>query len=295
MRAAPRRPLGEALPDFRPSHETFDTSTEMTISIAGAGHMGGAILRGLASSPERPALRVFDADPARAAALAAETGAEASPGAAECAAGADAVVAAVRPADMPALLAALSPAVSPEGPLVLSIAAGRTTAWIEGLLPAGARVVRAMPNLGASVGLAATAFSLGARATRADAALAHAVLSGFGLAVELPEKDIDAVTALSGSGPAFFASALQSLAEGGAALGLPPETARALAVQTMLGTATVLSRRGAPAPGKFVESVATPGGTTAAGMAVLGASDAKAVFAATLAAAARRAGELASS
>ena len=267
----------------------------MTIAIAGAGHMGGAILRGLASSPLAPSLKVFDADQTRAAAIAAETGAEVAPGAAECAAGCAAVVCAVRPADMPALLSALAPAAAPDGPLVLSIAAGRTTPWIESLLPPGARVVRAMPNLGASVGLAATAFALGSRASRDDAELAGAVLSSFGTALELPESALDAVTALSGSGPAFFAAALEYMAEGGEALGRAPDAARALAVQTMLGTATVLSRRGAPAPGKFVESVATPGGTTAAGMAVLGASDAKAVFAATLAAAARRAGELASS
>ena len=267
----------------------------MTIGIAGAGHMGGAILRGLAASPQKPALRVFDSDAARASALAAETGADPAPDAAACAAGCDAVVCAVRPGDMPGLLAALAPAATPGGPLVLSIAAGRTTAWIESLLGPGARVVRAMPNLGASVGLAATAFALGSRATRADAALARSVLSSFGSATELPESRLDAVTALSGSGPAFFAAALEYLAEGGAALGLDPETARALAVQTMLGTATVLSRPGAPSPDRFVASVATPGGTTAAGMGVLGASDAKAVFAATLAAAARRAAELASS
>ena len=267
----------------------------MTIGIAGAGHMGGAILRGLATCPQKPALRVFDSDAARAAALAAETGACAAPDAAACAAGCDAVVCAVRPADMPALLAALVPAATPDGPLVLSIAAGRTTAWIESLLPPGARVVRALPNLGASVGLAATAFALGARATPADAALAQTVLSSFGAATALPESQLDAVTALSGSGPAFFAAALEYLAEGGAALGLAPETARALAVQTMLGTATVLARPGAPAPDRFVASVATPGGTTAAGMDVLSASDAKAVFAATLAAAARRAAQLASS
>ena len=85
----------------------------MTIGIAGAGHMGGAILRGLAASPQKPALRVFDSDAARASALAAETGADPAPDAAACAAGCDAVVCAVRPGDMPGLLAALVPAATP--------------------------------------------------------------------------------------------------------------------------------------------------------------------------------------
>lgn len=255
--------------------------------------MGGAILRGLAAAQEKPLLRVFDADPARLAAIAAETGARAAESAAECASGADAVVAAVRPADMETLLSSIAPAATPDGPLVLSIAAGRTTAWIEERLPAGARVVRAMPNLGASVRLGATAFSPGANATVKDRALALAVLSSFGTAVEMPESRLDAVTALSGSGPAFFAFALKAMADGGAALGLDPGDARTLALRTMLGAATVLSRPGAPSPEDFVASVATPGGTTAAGMEILGRSDLPAVFAETLAAAARRAAELA--
>lgn len=262
----------------------------MKTSIIGAGHMGGAILRGLAASGGKHELMLFDADGARAAAIAAETGAVAAADAASCAAWSDVVVLAVRPADLGGLLRRM-----PEGPqpLYLSIAAGRTTRWIEQRLPPGARVVRAMPNLGASVRLGATAYARGSAATAEDAAAAATVLSSFGLAVELKERDLNAVTALSGSGPAFFAYALDAMARGGEALGLDPAVSRALAVQTMLGTATVLSRPGAPEPASFVSSVATPGGTTAAGMDILAASDTVAVFAATLAAAARRAGEIA--
>ena len=263
--------------------------TPTTIGFVGAGHMGGAMLRGLAAADFKPALRVFDADPARTAALAAQLGATAAASPADLAAGCDAVVLAVRPADLPGVLADLrDPA-----PLFLSIAAGRRIAWIEERLPAGARVVRAMPNLGVSVGLGMTAFAGGSRATEDDLALAGTILSSFGKAVRLPEEHLDAITALSGSGPAFFAQFLRSMADGGASLGLDPATAATLALQTMLGTATVLSQPGAPAVGDFISAVATKGGTTAAGKAVLDASDLDAVCAATLAAAARRAAELA--
>ncbi len=263
-----------------------------TIGFIGAGHMGGAMLRGLAAADFRPALRVFDAAPGRAEALAAELGATAASSPADLAAGCDAVVLAVRPGDLPAVLADLAAAGS-TAPLFLSIAAGRRLAWLEERLPSGARAVRAMPNLGVSVGLGMTAYAPGARATADDLALAGRILSAFGKAVQLPEENLDAVTALSGSGPAFFAYALQAMADGGAALGLDPATASALALQTMLGTATVLSRPGAPSVPDFIATVATKGGTTAAGKDVLDASDARAVFADTLAAAARRAAELA--
>ena len=105
------------------------------IGFVGAGHMGGAMLRGLAAAEPRPALRVFDAAPGRAAALASELGAETADSPADLAAGCDAVVLAVRPGDLPGVLAALGDT----APLFLSIAAGRRLAWLEGRLPAGAR------------------------------------------------------------------------------------------------------------------------------------------------------------
>ena len=283
---------------------------QMTVGFLGAGHMGGAMLRGLAAASPRPALRVFDAAPGRAEALAAEIGAEAAASPAALAAACDVVVLAVRPGDLPSLLNSLAdifdppttrppdhqttrPPDHPTAPLFLSIAAGRTTAWLEERLPAGARVVRAMPNLGVSVGLGMTAYAPGARATEEDLAAAGRILSAFGKAIRLPESNLDAVTALSGSGPAFLAYALQAMADGGAALGLAAGDAAALALQTFLGTATVLSRPGAPSVPDFIAAVATKGGTTAAGKDVLDASDVRDVYARTLAAAARRAAELA--
>ena len=270
------------------------SSPQMTVGFLGAGHMGGAMLRGLAAASPRPALLVFDAAPGRAEALAAEIGAEAAASPAALAAACDVVVLAVRPGDLPSLLNSLADLSDhPTAPLFLSIAAGRTTAWLEERLPAGARVVRAMPNLGVSVGLGMTAYAPGARATEEDLAAAGRILSAFGKAIRLPESNLDAVTALSGSGPAFLAYALQAMADGGAALGLAAGDAAALALQTFLGTATVLSRPGAPSVPDFIAAVATKGGTTAAGKDVLDASDVRDVYARTLAAAARRAAELA--
>ena len=279
------------------SSETLSSGqAPLTVGFLGAGHMGGAMLRGLAAASPRPALRVFDAAPGRAETLAAETGAVAAASPSDLATGCDVVVLAVRPGDLPALLADLSATAPKDGaprPLFLSIAAGRTTAWIEARLPADARVVRAMPNLGVSVGLGMTAYAPGTRATKEDLDAAGRILSSFGKAIELPESNLDAVTALSGSGPAFLAYALQAMADGGAALGLTPADAATLALQTFLGTATVLSRPGAPSVPDFIAAVATKGGTTAAGKDVMDASDLRAVYAETLAAAARRAAQLA--
>ena len=286
----------------------------MTIGIAGAGHMGGAILRALAAGDVFRPLRILvcDAASGRAEALAGQAGPSVSPmpsAEALAAAAPDVILLAVRPADLAGVCAQISaglvaPARRPSSgvapdhrpaPLFLSIAAGRTTAWIEERLPSGSRVVRAMPNLGVTVGLGASAYAPGNHATERDLALAGKILASFGLAVRLDESQLNAVTALSGSGPAFFAWVLRALADAGVALGLDRGASEALAMQTFLGTATVLSRPGAPSPTQFIDAVATPGGTTAAGKAVLDASDAAAVLAATLKAASDRAAELAAS
>lgn len=267
----------------------------MTVGFIGAGHMGGAMLRGLAASPLSPRLLVFDAAPGRAAQLAASIGpaAAAADSASALVSGSDVVVLAVRPADLPMLLDELRTARPASSHLFLSIAAGRTTSWLEERLPPASRVVRAMPNLGVSVWCGASAFCGGTRATQADLDAAQAILSSFGIAVRLPEKDLNTVTALSGSGPAFVAWALQAMIDGATALGLPVAAANALALQTLLGTAKVLTASGAPSVPDFIAAVATPGGTTAAGTDVLDASGARAAFASTIAAAAERAARLA--
>lgn len=263
----------------------------MTISLIGVGHMGGAILKALINrnlaAPQD--VLIADAAPGRAEQLQAELGVRvAAP--AEMTAASDVIILAVRPGDLAGVLSTL-PRDAVQKPLFLSIAAGRRLAWLEGLLP-GARFIRVMPNLGVSVGLGMCGYARGALATDADVALTQTILTSFGKALPLPEEKLDAVTALSGSGPAFIAFALRSMIEGGMELGFTAEEASTLALQTFAGTAAVLTRPGAPDASAFIASVATKGGTTAAGMAVLDGSDIAAVYAKTLQAAATRSAEL---
>ena len=153
------------------------------------------------------------------------------------------------------------------------------------------RLVRVMPNLALRAKEGMCAICPAKNATKADVKLVASILGAAGQTAILKEKDFDAVTALSGSGPAFFAYMEEAMAEGGVKLGLKPEVARQLAEQTMLGTAAYLRQSGADL-GAFIDGVATKGGTTAAGMDVMRASDFKKVVAATLEAAARRSAEL---
>jgi len=196
---------------------------------------------------------------------------------------------AVKPQDMDGLLSRVAPSATAEH-LVVSIAAGKTLAYLESFLTLS-RVVRVMPNMACLVGAGMSVFCPGSRATREDTLLVGKILSCSGEAIELPEEKFDAVTALSGSGPAFFAYWLKCLAEGGVAAGLAPSEAHKLSVQTMLGTAVALKERGM-SPAELISAVASPKGTTAAGLAVLDRSDAADIAMRCIAAAAARSREL---
>jgi pyrroline-5-carboxylate reductase len=148
-----------------------------------------------------------------------------------------------------------------------------------------------MPNLALRAREGMCAICPAKNATPADVRRISRILNAAGRTAVLEERHFDAVTALSGSGPAFFAYMEQAMVEGGLALGLPPDAARLLAEQTMLGTAAYLRQSGADL-GDFISGVATPGGTTAAGMDVMRASDFKTIVASTLKAAAHRSAEL---
>jgi pyrroline-5-carboxylate reductase len=202
---------------------------------------------------------------------------------------ADVLILAVKPQDLQAALAPVAASVGPHH-LVISIAAGKSLAGIEALLPE-ARVVRVMPNLPSLVGEGMSVFCVGARATERDRVRARSLLAGFGKVLELPEALFDAVTALSGSGPAFFAYVLDGMASAATELGLSREHALLLAAQTMLGTARFLIEEGIE-PGDLIKSVASAKGTTAAGLAVLAGSDVAAVLKQTITAAAVRSREL---
>ena len=149
--------------------------------------------------------------------------------------------------------------------LLISIAAGVTLAKLEAALPAGARVIRVMPNTPALVGAGAAGFALGKNATPADAELAKKLLSAVGLAVLVKESLLDAVTGLSGSGPAYVYQFIEALSDGGVAAGLPRDIATQLAAQTVLGGAKMVLETGIH-PGALKDQVTSPGGTTIEGL-----------------------------
>jgi pyrroline-5-carboxylate reductase len=180
--------------------------------------------------------------------------------------GADVVVVAVKPDDVEVALEAAGPALA-ESAMVLSIAAGVTLDRLEASLP-GRPVVRAMPNTPALVRAGAAAIAGGAHATEAHLELAERVLGAVGVVVRVPEKHLDAVTGLSGSGPAYVFLVAEALIEAGVLAGLTWETSRTLVTQTLLGSARLLAE-GEDHPGLLRAAVTSPGGTTAAGLAVL--------------------------
>jgi pyrroline-5-carboxylate reductase len=154
---------------------------------------------------------------------------------------------------------------------VLSIAAGVTLARLESWLPDGTAVVRAMPNTPALVGAGAAAIAGGTLATEADIAWARQVLEAVGTVVELPESALDAVTGLSGSGPAYVFLLAEALIDAGVLVGLPRPVAKQLAVQTLLGAAKLMAETG-DEPSALRAAVTSPGGTTAAGLRALEAA-----------------------
>ena len=198
---------------------------------------------------------------------------------------------AVRPQDVDAVAAAVKPLLGARHALV-SIVAGKTLARLRRAFGAKVRLVRVMPNLALRSGAGMCAICPSSNATKRDVAAVEGILGGAGETVVLKERDFDAVTALSGSGPAYFAYMEQAMADAGAALGLKPRVARLLAEQTMYGTAKFLRESGMEL-GPFIDGVCTKGGTTAAGMEKLAPSPFRKIVAETLAAAAARSKELA--
>jgi pyrroline-5-carboxylate reductase len=149
--------------------------------------------------------------------------------------------------------------------LVISIVAGLPLGRLEGAAGAGARLIRVMPNTPALVGASASAYALGATATKMDAVLAQQLFSAVGYACELKESLLDAVTGLSGSGPAYVSLVIEALADGGVAAGLPRQVAAQLAAQTVLGSARLILETGLH-PAQLKDMVASPGGTTIDGL-----------------------------
>lgn len=200
------------------------------------------------------------------------------------------VFVAVRPQDAAALAQEVKKVLTAKQ-LLVSIMAGKSLSAVSKLFGTAVRKVRVMPNLALRAGEGMCAVCAAKNATPADVRKVVKILSAAGQCEVLTEKHFDAVTALSGSGPAFFAFMEEAMALGGEALGLSSAAARKLAEQTMLGTAMYL-RQSRANLAEFIAAVSSPGGTTAAGMDVMRASDFRKVVAATLKAAAKRSAEL---
>jgi pyrroline-5-carboxylate reductase len=263
----------------------------MKISFIGSGKMAGAMIGSLIRAKIAQPSEIFasDVDAERRNALKKQFGVNVYAGNGTVVGMAGALFLAVKPQNLDEVLREIAPAVTREH-LVLSIAAGRKLAGIEALLPQG-RVVRVMPNVACLVGEGMSAFALGSRAQEADRHLARKLLGSFGRAVELDEAHFDAVTALSGSGPAFYAYVLDRMAQAAVAEGLPEGEAQLLAAQTMLGAARLMLDKPMSAR-DLIAMVASPKGTTVAGLAVLEASSIGSVLEETIRAAARRSREL---
>jgi pyrroline-5-carboxylate reductase len=265
------------------------------VGFLGGGAMARALATGLvrAGVPARQILAA-DPDPARREALAAEPGVRAVAGNAEVVEASDLVVVAVKPGVVGAALRALEtlPPATRLRPLWISIAAGVPLAGLEELLPRGARVVRAMPNTPSLVGAGATALVANASAGDTDRRLARALFESVGIVWEAPSEDLlDAVTGLSGSGPAYVCVFLEALADAGVRMGLPRDAAYALSFQTVLGTARLAQETGRH-PADLKDQVTSPGGTTIAGLERLEAGGLRAAVHAAVAAATERSREL---
>ena len=260
------------------------------LAIVGVGMMGEALARGLIDAGWSPSdIVVTDAVASRAEEVAKMLGALRADDAKTAADGADGVLLAVKPQDARGALSELAGAIGSSG--LVSIVAGMKTSTIEDCLGADASVVRAMPNTPARVGKGVTALAAGAHTSEATRELADAVFSSVGPVVWLDESKLDAVTALSGSGPAYVFLVAEALVDAGVALGLPRDVAETLTYATLEGSAKMLRETG-EVPAVLRAQVTSPGGTTAAALAVLEARAVRAAFGEALKAARDRSVEL---
>lgn len=260
----------------------------VVLQVIGGGRMGEALVGGLVRAGTVSPGDVLVVEPVEArrdelAGLLPDVGLSAQP------AEALGTVVAVKPGDVPAACRAAAAAGSGR---VLSIAAGVTTAALEAELAPGTPVVRAMPNTPALVGQGAAAIAPGSAATDDDLAWAESLLGAVGTVVRVKEAQLDAVTGLSGSGPAYVFLVAEALIDAGVLAGLPRDVSHALAVQTLLGAATLLAE--GDSPEALRAAVTSPGGTTAAGLRVLEQRGLRAALLDAVAAATERSKQLGS-
>jgi len=240
------------------------------LGVIGAGRMGEAIIRGLLAAGLKPdLLLVFDPDRDRQVYLRDEYRIRVARGNADLVKDCEVVILAVKPQVMEEVLKEIGPAVKKKNPLLISVAAGIRLHTLAEHLGAKSRLVRVMPNSPALVGEGVSAYYAGGSLQKGDRGLVKAILSAFGRVVEVDKEEMmDAVTGLSGSGPAYVFLAVEALADGGVKMGLPRELAVALAAQTVVGAGKMVIETGKH-PAELKDMVTSPGGTTIAGLTAL--------------------------
>lgn len=245
------------------------SSGQPRIGFLGAGKMATALAQGWLAAGLAKTDRVLASDPLPQArqAFAADTGCRTTADNREAVAAADLLIVAVKPQSMKALLAEIRPIVAPRH-LIVSVAAGVTLRQLADGLGADRRLIRVMPNTPCLVGASAAGYSAAETAAAEDVALVDRLLNAVGHAFRLPESLLDAVTGLSGSGPAFVYVIIEALSDGGVRVGLPRDVAAVLAAQTVFGAAKMVLETGIH-PGMLKDMVASPGGTTIAGLHAL--------------------------
>jgi pyrroline-5-carboxylate reductase len=262
------------------------------IAFLGTGNMAEALVKGLLRAGAADPAELVCAEPRedRRREISQRYGVRCVASNGEAVEGADVVLLSVKPQVIDAVLEEIAAEVR-DAKLVISIAAGVPIASLARKLPAGARIVRTMPNTPALVGAGAAALSGGSHATPDDLALARRLLESVGTAAVVAEPLLDAVTGLSGSGPAFVYLFIEALADGGVKAGLPRAEALSLAAQTVLGAARMVLESGEH-PGRLKDQVTSPGGTTIAGVHALEKAGFRGAVMDAVEAAARRSREL---
>lgn len=260
------------------------------IGFLGAGRMATALASAWLQGGLTTAVRASDPLPHARTAFTQQTGAPSTADNLDVVRGSDLLVLAVKPQSMPALMAEILPAIT-ERHLVISIAAGITLHQLTEGLTSNCRLIRVMPNTPCLVGASASGYSPAPSATPADVAVVDRLLNAVGKAYKLPEHLLDAVTGLSGSGPAFVYVMIEALSDGGVRMGLPRDVATALAAQTVLGSAKMVLETNSH-PGQLKDAVASPGGTTIAGLHALERGGLRAALMDAVEAATKRSREL---
>ena len=241
----------------------------MIIGLVGCGKMGSALTLGAIKAGVFTASQVRAYDPVPAAIQSLGEGIQGLASIDEIVSQCDTLLLCVKPGDVSQVLSRIAELkTDPDKLLVLSIAAGVTISTMEAAAQGHARIIRVMPNTPALVGEGAAAFSLGSKSNEQDAAFAHQFLGAVGVVSQVKEELIDTVTGLSGSGPAYVYTFIEALADGALLEGLPRDQALALATQTVLGAAKMISESGEH-PAILRDRVTSPGGTTIAGLAAL--------------------------